>query len=120
MQCVLGRASASQIVDDPFPHVVVHEALEPDYYRRLADEFPAAEIILDGREPVSNRNFRYTANAVLDDARIGPLWREFMTYHTSRAFFLRVLELFDARIRELHPDLEATVGKRLHDWQSSI
>jgi hypothetical protein len=120
MLCVLGRASRSRIVDDPFPYLVVHEALEPDVYRRLSDEFPAAEIILDGREPVSNRNFRYPASAVLDDARIGPLWREFMTYHTSQAFFFRVLEVFGARIRELHPTLETTVGKELHNWQSSI
>jgi hypothetical protein len=120
MQSVLGRANRSQIVDDPFAHLVVHEALEPDYYRRLADEFPAAEIILDGREPVSNRNFRYPANAILDDARIGSLWREFTAYHASQQFFLEVLELFDSRFRELHPSLEATVGKRLLDWQSTI
>ena len=120
MHCVLARACQSQIVDDPFPHLVVHEALEPDYYRQLAAEFPAAEIILDGRTPVSNSNFRYAASAILDDARISALWREFTRYHVSQEFFNEVRALFESRIRELHPRLESSVGKPLSDWQSSV
>ena len=73
MHSVLARARRSQIIDDPFPHLIVHEVLEPDYYRQLATDFPAAEIILDGRTPVSNSNFRYPASAILDDARISAL-----------------------------------------------
>ena len=111
MHCVLARARQSQIVDDPFPHLVIHEALEPDYYRQLAAEFPAAEIILDGRTPVSNSNFRYAASAILDDARISDLWREFTRYHVSQEFFNEVRALFESRIRELHPRLESSVGE---------
>ena len=120
MQCVLERATRGQLVDDPFPHLVLHEALEPEYYRELAAEFPAAEIILDGRPPVSNRNFRYPANVILDDLRINAQWREFTAYHASQQFFNRVLELFDSRILELHPRIEASVGKPLSEWQSSV
>jgi hypothetical protein len=120
MQCILERANRGQIVDDPFPHLVLHEALEPEYYRELAAEFPAAEIILDGRLPVSNRNFRYPASAILDDQRISARWREFTAYHASQQFFNKVLELFDSRILELYPKIEASLGKRLPEWQISI
>jgi hypothetical protein len=120
MQCILEGANRGQVVDDPFPHLVVHEALEPEYYQELAAEFPAAEIILDGRPPVSNRNFRYPASAILDDLRISARWREFTAYHASQQFFYKVLELFDSRILELHPTIEASVGKRLPEWQSSV
>jgi hypothetical protein len=120
MHSVLARARQSQIIDDPFPHLVVHEALEPDYYRQLAADFPAAEIILDGRMPVSNSNFRYAASAVLDDARISGLWREFMRYHVSQAFFDEVRAVFESLIRQLHPRLESSAGKRLGEWQTSI
>lgn len=120
MHCLLARASQSQIVDDPFPHLVLHEALEPDYYRQLAADFPAAEIILDGRTPVSNSNFRYAASAILDDARISEVWREFTRYHVSQQFFNEVRALFASRIRELHPRLESSVGKPLSEWQSNV
>ena len=120
MYSVLARARQSQIVDDPFPHLVVHEALERDYYRRLAADFPDAEVILDGRLPVSNDNFRYPASAILDDMRISLPWREFIRYHVSPEFFREVCALFESRIRELHPRLESSVAKPLGDWQSSI
>jgi hypothetical protein len=120
MHSVLARARQSQIIDDPFPHLVVHEALEPDYYRQLAADFPAAEIILDGRMPVGNSNFRYAASAVLDDARISGLWRNFMRYHVSQAFFDEVRAVFESLIRQLHPRVESSVGKPLGEWQTSI
>ena len=120
MHSVLARARQSQIIDDPFPHLVVHGALEPDHYRQLAADFPAAEIILDGRTPVSNSNFRYAATAILDDARISVLWREFTRYHVSQAFLNEVRALFESRIRQLHPGLEASVAKPFADWQSSV
>jgi hypothetical protein len=120
MPSVLARARQSQVVDDPFPHLVVHEALEPDFYRQLAADFPAAEIILDGRTPVSNNNFRYAASAILDDARISGLWREFIRYHVSQVFFNEVRALFESLIRRLHPRLESSAGKPLADWQTSI
>jgi hypothetical protein len=120
MHSVLARALRRQIVEDPFPHLVVRGALEPDYYRQLAAEFPAAEIILDGRTPASNSNIRYTANATLDDARISPLWRGFARDHTSREFFDQVRELFGPTLRRLHPGLESSVGKPLSDWRTGV
>jgi hypothetical protein len=120
MQSVLARARQTQIVDDPFPHLIVHDALEPGYYNQLAAEFPAAEIILDGRTPGSNTNYRYPASAILNDVRISVLWREFTRYHSSQAFFNEVRALFESRIRQLHPGLESSLGKRLADWQSSV
>jgi hypothetical protein len=120
MQSVLARAHQAEIIDDPFPHLVVQEALDPDYYRQLAADFPSAEIILNGRAPVSNSNFRYAASAILDDARISVLWREFTRYHVSQEFFNEVRAMFESRIRMLHPKLETSVAKSLSDWQSSV
>jgi hypothetical protein len=120
MHSVLASAHQSQIVDDPFPHLVVQAALESDHYRQLAAEFPAAEVILDGRTPLSNGNFRYAASAVLDEARISGRWREFMRYHVSQAFFIEIRALFESHIRQLHPRLESSEGKPLGEWQTSI
>lgn len=120
MQSVLGRARKIDIVDDPYPHLVIENALEPEYYEKLASEWPATEIILKGRVPKSNRNFRYQANDTLDDERISPRWREFVGYHVSQAFFNEVCALMGSHIRRLNPGLESLVSKPLADWKSGI
>ncbi|MCI0488167.1 MAG: hypothetical protein L0229_16390 [Blastocatellia bacterium] len=120
MKSVLHKASRIDILDEPFPHIVIRNALEGDLYERLARAWPGAEIILDGREPLSNRNYRYCARDVLSDERISPLWRDFCTYHTSRDFYLEVISLFGDRIASLHTSMEARLGKRLEDLSTSV
>ncbi len=120
MHSILQRALQTDIASDPFPHLVIHDALPAGDYEQLANEFPPAEIILGGREPFSNRNFRYAANDVLDDERISPGWREFMRYHVSQSFFNEVCALWETQIRQLHPRLEARLAKPLAEWNSSI
>jgi hypothetical protein len=120
MQSILARARSADIVSDPFPHMVIQDALEPRYYEQLAAEFPAAHIILNGREPISNKNFRYAANDVLDDDRISPRWREFVKHHVSQAFFDEVVGLWGMQLRMLYPELETSACKPLADWKSSV
>ena len=120
MQSVLGRARQIGITAEPFPHVVIPDALEPGYYEELASEFPAAEIILNGREPESARNLRYAASDILNDIRISDRWREFVRYHVSQDFFKEVHSLFGSHIRTLHPRLEQSVTRKMSDWNSSV
>ncbi len=120
MKSILHRASRADVVHDPFPHLVLEEALEPELYEQLAREFPAAEIVLDGRRPESNRYYRYAAHDVLGDSRISPRWREFMTCHTSRSFYAEVIALFGDSIRQLHPTLEPRLGKKLEELDTGV
>jgi hypothetical protein len=120
MPCLLGRSHRGQIVEDPFPHLVVREALDRDVYRRLDREFPEAQILLDGRSPVSNCAYRYAAHSSLDDPRISALWREFVAHHVSQAFFARVVDLFGPHLRRMHGGLEERSGKPIADWRSSV
>ena len=105
------RAHQSQIVDDPFPHLVVHEALDPDYYRQLAADFPAAEIILNGRTPVSNSNFRYTAQCDSRRRADQRLWREFTPLPRLPGVFQRSSCAVRITHPELHPRLESSVAE---------
>lgn len=120
MQSVLGRARKVDIVGEPFPHIIIQDAIESGEYEKLAADFPSAEIILNGRESANNQNFRYTAHEVLDDERISSRWREFMRYHVSPQFFQEVVELFGSHLRALNPQLEASAGKQLGEWKCGI
>lgn len=120
MQSLLNRASPSDVLENPFPHLVIKNALAPEVYERLAEQFPSAEILLNGRRPENNKNFRYTANEILDDRRISTPWREFVRYHVSGEFFREVRTVFGDHIRRLSPHSEAHASRPLADWHTSI
>ncbi|HUP60952.1 MAG TPA: hypothetical protein VNA69_11085 [Thermoanaerobaculia bacterium] len=115
---VLRGLTPDRIDRDPFPHVVVDEALDPALYRELEAALPPAETLLRGRAMENNTPYRYSAEHILAEG--SPRWREFARLHTSAAFFADVVALFGDTIRTLHPALEARAGKRLEEMKSSI
>jgi SAM-dependent methyltransferase len=106
---VLSKAQKSDIVREPFPHLVIEDALDADLYRDLAAAFPDGQLLRNGRTVESNRYAHYHANQILEDARVAALWRSFVTHHTSPAFYSEVLALFGDDIRETHPSLRLPV-----------
>lgn len=120
MKTVLHKASRGDIVVDPFPHLVLRNALDDEAYEALASEFPDDETIINGREPSTTRYYHYNARDVLDNPRISALWRRFIAHHVSGAFYSEVVSLFGDHIRSLHPDLERRLGIRIEDLTTSI
>lgn len=94
MKSILHSVTRADIVREPFPHVVVDDALEPHVYAQLAATFPAADVILDGRTVENNAPYRMPASRLLDDLRVDACWKGFVRRHTSREFFEEVLALF--------------------------
>jgi 2-oxoglutarate-Fe(II)-dependent oxygenase superfamily protein len=120
MESILHRATRGDIVDEPFPHLVVEEALDPDLYAELARQFPSPEAVLDGRTRPSNAYAHFHASQALANPAIPCLWREFMARHTSREFFAEAVALFGDRIRRLNPHLEAAAGKSLEQMETGV
>src|SRR3546814_5931604 len=81
---------ATSVSDWPFPHVVIEDCLPWDLYRRLLEARPAYEAILKGREPGSNKRIDRNAKDLLADYTLAPVWREFIEFHTSQAFWQQV------------------------------
>ena len=118
---VLGKARSSDIVREPFPHLVIHEALDSDFYERLAAEFPRDEVVLrEGKKDRGNQKHFYGAAKALADARVSELWKDFFRYHLSDVFYGEMLEIFGREIRLLYPDLEHRLNKRLQDLRTGI
>jgi hypothetical protein len=118
MHSILHGVTPDRINRDPFPHVVVDDALDPALYRELEAALPPAETLRRGRALENNTPYRYSAEHILAEAP--PRWREFTEAHTSAAFFAEVVALFGETIRTLHPALETRAGKRLEEMKSSI
>jgi hypothetical protein len=116
---VLAKAAHAGIAREPFPHVVIDDALEPALYRELERTMPPAETILRGRAAGNNMPYRHSAEHLLRDGE-PPAWQEFARRHTSQRFFGEVVALFGETIRSLHPQLERRSGKRLEELRTSI
>ena len=85
-------AKAREVIREPFPHVVIEDAL--DDYRELAEAFPGAELLRKGQILASNEYSHVHADQILTDARVAPVWQRFVRDHTSAAFFAEVVALF--------------------------
>jgi len=119
-QSLLKKARASEIVREPFPHLVIRDALDPALYDRLEREFPADETVMGGKPAGSNKKYFYGASKVLADERISPLWKGFFRTHLSGEFYRQAIELFRKEIFALYPDIESKLGKRLEELATGV
>lgn len=111
---ILARARPEHVRLDPYPHVIVRDALDPATYAQLAGSYPAYKDVVrvaKGKGKTVAPNSRVDIRASMmgeSSARevLTPLWREFVSYHTRRAFYLEVLDLFEDAIRAHHGYLE--------------
>ena len=116
MQGLLGRATRADISEDPFPHLVVHHALDDALYEQLAAEFPRRGVM----RQLQPGKFAYEARNSIADRRLDPSWHAFVAYHVSAEFFRQIIALFGDWIRALHPDLEKRLGTQLEDLRSGV
>jgi hypothetical protein len=115
---VLARATRADVLHDPFPHVVIEDALDPSLVDRLIEEFPV-EAITGGRSHPSNKRLNLRAATSIEDPRLSPLWREIVATHVSQGYLDQLIELFGDAIRETYPRFERLYGK-LDDLRAGI
>jgi hypothetical protein len=120
-ESILKRVASSDFRSDPFPHVVVRNALDAEYYRSLMDAFPSIDIVnVEGRPLVNNNDCFMGAVDVVDNPNIAQIWRDFFAYHVSPAFFQEAISLVGGHLRQMYPNLESTIGNSLNDLTSVV
>ncbi len=110
---VLDRVTPADIRADPFPHVIISNALAPDLYAALAESFPGfARIGWDNpAQPVpNNRRFQMSAADILSFDDMPDCWKSFVARHSGPDFLGKVETLF---ADHWHPALLETLGGRL-------
>ncbi len=111
---ILSKVSAADIIHEPYPHIVIENALDDALFQELLESLPPEELILDGREK-KNTWFDYPACKVVKNPKITPLWQSFFRYHTSTEFYLELIDIFGDTLKDLHPSLESKLGKTLEE-----
>jgi hypothetical protein len=119
---VLAHATPEMVVHDPFPYVVIDNALDEELYTALEREYPF-EYRIDGYSGFAN-NARYQVSAVdgLRGDRLTPLWKEFVAYHTSPAFLQDVFRVFGDDLKNRYPTLTSKMqtGVRFRDQSANV
>jgi hypothetical protein len=110
MKSLLAKAVRSAIVRDPFPYLVIEDAVDAALCARLVAEYPSLEILAQGQESGSNRRFSYPAHLALANARVSATWKAFVEAHLTPSFWKEIAACFGDEIRRLYPDFEREVG----------
>jgi hypothetical protein len=110
MGSLLAEVTAADVVEDPFPHVVVENALDKSVCDCLVREFPPLEVIASAKPYGSNQLIGYYANDALKGQLLSPLWHEMIRIHTSQPFLGDLTRVFGDHIRAAYPRFEQRFG----------
>jgi hypothetical protein len=117
---IIDRARPQQIRFDPFPHLVLKEALPAALYASLAETFPPLERVAGTTTFKNNHLYLKSARDVIGHDWAPPLWQEFFARHCSRAFYLQVIDLWKDVLTTSHPDLEECYAKTLDRFTTGL
>jgi hypothetical protein len=111
---VLDNADKARLVLEPFPHIVVENALPEDVYQKLSAAFPPLADLSPDLARTSNKRFNLYASwgpTELPKDQTPAAWQDFLAAHTSTAFVRKIFDLFstvtepgEAGGRRIRPD----------------
>ncbi len=113
---VLDNARREHIRLDPYPHLVIENALPQEYFERLLACYPDVATVAGGGELENNKLYIRSAEDVIGDPTFDPLWDAFFRHHCSADYYGQVLELWGEVLDKVYPDIVADFGKPLKDF----
>lgn len=106
----LSGSRPEDVVERPFAHLVVHDALDQELLTELCESMPAIRG-LAGRDWLrSNRRGNVPATAILSDDRFPQVWREFVGDHVGQDFLGDVVRVMGPSIAARYPDFITRYG----------
>ena len=126
MNSVLKKAKKKNINTKYFPYIIIKDALDDDLYENLVKNYPSLEEISISHNELCKKkiknNSRYNMNAEysLKNNKITKEWKDFISYHTSDDFYREILKLFKKDIKQIYPNIENKLGKKLKELKTNI
>ena len=102
----LSHVAVDSVVADPFPHLIVDNALPRALADELAATFPSRPSFTRWKPYTSNQKFLRFAPDVLSDDAIGPAWKTYFA-DLERTVLPECLRLFGAHLLAVYPDFES-------------
>lgn len=102
----------------PYPHIVIKNALPNDVYKSLKNEYQLIINYLKKKNNFSLNNTRLQLNSInflgLEEFK-NTLWYDFIIYHTSKNFFLKLCEIFEKDLKKIYPDIYKIILKNKNE-----
>jgi hypothetical protein len=108
---IFRRLERAAVVDAPFPHLILEDALDADFCRALVREVPPLAALTKGAAPGSNQRFTLSSGDVLADRDISETWKEVVREGLSQPFLDCVIRLFTPHVRREFPDFAGRFGQ---------
>ncbi|HYE74862.1 MAG TPA: hypothetical protein VEF04_16095, partial [Blastocatellia bacterium] len=108
---VLSNITPDQVIAEPFPHIAIENAIDPELCRQLVDEMPPVETCTKGKPYKSNQKI-YISAANLDRYQnISQVWKDFVNAHLQASIWHDLLRLFRPHLLKEYPDFEQRFGQ---------
>jgi len=114
---ILGRATPADIRLDPYPHILIHDALPEHIFEALAASFPSLEYVAREEATLNNKACLRAAADVVGDPAVSDIWQDFFDYHLSRDFFDQFVNLWGETVARTHPGIEQNFGRPLRSFE---
>ncbi len=100
------------LIETPYPHLVVENALPREVADTLLAEMPPLEVLCQDQPPGSNVRFPLPSPQALADPRISDAWKGALRIclDASQSFFDKTLSRFGKHLLATFPDFEKRFG----------
>jgi hypothetical protein len=118
---ILARTGGATLETDPFPHLLIDDALEPALYERLVAQFPTIEILQGKPKPIRNNHlYLRSAVEVIGNPNFSADWQTFFSHHVSAEFWREALVLFKKELQATHRDVEERAGRAVENFRVTM
>lgn len=93
---------------DPFPHIVIENALPEKLYKELADTYPINRFNHNNQNDIK---LTMLSEQIQKDTEIYELWKKFVSFHKSKEFYHQVFDIFSKNILDSNPNFFKSKGE---------
>jgi len=114
----LQNFSRQNYYPEPFPHLIIKNAINIELYSKLKEEY---NLIINSFKnhndySISNKRLQFNSLDFLSDKKFEQtLWRQFILHHTSKNFFLKLLEIFSCDLEKIYPKFHKQISEKFDD-----
>ncbi len=100
----------SEVLADPFPHVILEGVSEPSLAAELVRDFPALATFTRGEQYPENFKILRRYESLRQDNSLPPSWRDFVRQHADLQLHVELERILGTHIVERYPDFNRRFG----------
>lgn len=113
---ILQNIDNGSVFFEPFPYLIINNALPQELYKELSSNYPSNEIIAGDDLLKNNIRYQLSVETTIENLHVSQIWKDFVFYHTSKEFYIEVLNVFGEELDKYYSHLGNLYSKNTH-WR---